>query len=187
MSAKRHLRKASSIGVAAGLVALSATHLGSAAAAPKADDQSASGDTKIHNIGTLETDNRNEPKVCLFTLVGDNFDAGESLTYEIRLGEPFKDAPDLSGIATAGSDGSWSTAQLQLAPGHWKVDVDDGESHKFKVFKNYCDDSGGNGDPDPTPTPTPDPTPEPTPDPTPTPTPDPTPGPVDGAAHSDSK
>jgi LPXTG-motif cell wall-anchored protein len=127
-------------GVAAGLLVLTAAQTGAAFAAPKTDGETKAGDIKIHNVGTGEDDNSNEPKVCTFTLVGDNFDAGESLSYAFALAPPYKDDPFLTGTAVADSLGSWSTAAITLPVGHWKVSVDDGEDTKFKVFKVVCDD-----------------------------------------------
>ncbi len=126
--------KASRLGVAAGLVVLSVAQAGAASAAPKS-----AGTIKIHAVGTSETDNSNEPKVCLFTLVGDNFDANESLSYEFALGAPFKEAPVLTGTVAADGNGSFSTAVIDLATGHYKATVLDGETNKEKVFKVQCD------------------------------------------------
>jgi hypothetical protein len=136
---QRKARTGAVVGVAAGLVVLSVAQAGTALAAPKADDApTKSGDIKVHNVGTGEDDNSNEPKVCAFTLVGDNFDAGESLSYAIILAPPFKDDLVVGGTAVADADGSWSTATLNLADGHYKVTVDDGEDEKHKVFKVEC-------------------------------------------------
>jgi LPXTG-motif cell wall-anchored protein len=140
MKSNRRVSSRKVAGVAAGLVVLTAAQAGSAVAASNADGATAAGDIKIHNVGTSEDDNSNEPKVCTFTLVGDNFGAGESLTYAFRLGEPFKDDPVLTGGLVADSLGSFSTDVISgLTPGHYKVTVVAGEDEEYKVFQVECD------------------------------------------------
>ncbi len=136
-------RATAGAGVAAGLVVLSLTSAGAAVAAK------ASGTIKIHGVGTADTDNSNEPKVCAFTIVGDGFDAAESLTYSIVLGAPFKSDPVLTGSVVANATGSWSSDVINLPDGHYKATVLDGETNKEKVFKVECPGSTDPGTTDP--------------------------------------
>lgn len=107
-------RKASRLGVPAGLVVFSVVQGGAALATQPADDSAdkAAGRIKIHNVGAGENDNSNEPKVCGFTVVGDNVDEGDSVSWTIVEGPPFKDAPTTTGTGSVDSGGTFSSAVI---------------------------------------------------------------------------
>lgn len=56
------------------------------------------GDVRIHEVGTPQADNRNEPHVCKFYIDGFNFDKNATIGYHID-----RWAPTGSGQATAGN------------------------------------------------------------------------------------
>ena len=136
------LRKklAAVLGVAG--LALTATFAaaGSASAAPPADN----GDVKIHDSSTDPKDQRHDPKVCEFFVVGFNFDPGDQITWWIQEGPSFgKAAPpgELSGTLSADDEGYATTTQLTLEPGKYKLwwtFVGEEGKAKFKRFDVEC-------------------------------------------------
>jgi len=111
------------------------------AAAPVAGDN---GTVKIHNSGTAVTDRRNEPHVCVFYLDAFDFDANQSVTWEIKAWAPTGDRSTVvagPSTLTLDSDGNGFTSDMTLANGHYKLFwTFDGE-HGFakqKVFWVSC-------------------------------------------------
>ena len=150
------------------------------------------GSLTIHEVGTAIEDENNEPKVCQFRVLADNYaESIDSVSYVIKEHAPTGDdqVADGSIPLAVGTDGDkeGQTGVLSLPNGHYKVKAQwhDGVSGEYgednwKTFWVACADTPP-VDPTPTPTqPTPTPT-EPTPTPTePTPTPtEPTPTPTE--------
>ncbi|MFD1544587.1 hypothetical protein [Nonomuraea guangzhouensis] len=129
------------------------------------------GDVKIHKWTTPEDDQRDEPNVCVFYLVGFNFDAAEQVSWEIKSWPPTGDKTTVkSSTLVLDKDGHGRTADMTLPNGHYKLFWTFAGEHgaaKQKVFWVACE-------PTSTPTPTPTVTPTPTSTPTVTPTPTPT-------------
>ncbi|MCP2347294.1 hypothetical protein [Nonomuraea roseoviolacea] len=127
------------------------------------------GDVKVHKWTTPEDDQRDEPHVCVFYLVGFNFDAAERVSWEIRSWPPTGDGTTVkSGALVLDKDGHGRSVDLTLPNGHYKLFWDFAGKKgapKQKVFWVECE---------PTPTPTQTPTQTPTPTVTPTQTPTPT-------------
>jgi hypothetical protein len=130
------------------------------------------GDVKIHKWTTPEDDQRNEPHVCVFYLVGFNFDAAEQVSWEIKSWPPTGDGTTVkNGTLVLDKDGHGRTADMTLPNGHYKLFWTFAGKHgapKHKVFWVKCETT-------PTPTHTPTVTPSQTPTPTVTPTPTSTP------------
>uniref|UniRef100_UPI00036B4978 hypothetical protein n=1 Tax=Nocardiopsis halotolerans TaxID=124252 RepID=UPI00036B4978 len=114
-------------------------------AASPASPPGDNGTVKIHDPATSEDDNRNEPKVCEFQVVADNFDEVQEVSWEI-LAKP-EDGGGWSDVVLDGTlvldgDGSGSTEILQLDDGHYKLDWTFEGQHssdaKHKVFKVDC-------------------------------------------------
>ncbi|MER5622800.1 hypothetical protein ABT061_17350 [Streptosporangium sp. NPDC002544] len=130
------------------------------------------GDVKIHKWTTPEDDQRNEPHVCVFYLVGFNFDAAEQVSWEIKSWPPTGDQTTVkSGTLVLDEDGHGRTVDMTLPNGHYKLFWTFAGEHgaaKQKVFWVECE-------PTSTPTPTPTVTPSQTPTPTVTPSQTPTP------------
>jgi LPXTG-motif cell wall-anchored protein len=171
-----------------GAVLVAGTVLGGTSAAFAASPASAPGDNgtvKIHDPSTSEQDNRNEPKVCDFQIVADNFDAVQEVSWEILTkaenGGGWKDVV-LEGTLVLDGEGSGSTEILELDDGHYKLDWtfegQRGNDAKHKVFKVDCE--GSPEEPEPT---APEETPEeePSTPPTEEETPDESPDPTDPA------
>ncbi|MFF5207822.1 hypothetical protein [Streptosporangium sp. NPDC000396] len=127
------------------------------------------GDVKIHKWTTPEDDQRDEPHVCVFYLVGFNFDAAEQVSWEIKSWPPTGDQTTVkSGALVLDEDGHGRTVDMALPNGHYKLFwTFEGKkgAPKHKVFWVECEPT-----PTPTPTSTVTPTPTPTPSQTPTPT-----------------
>ncbi|MGW4469553.1 hypothetical protein ACWENQ_07760 [Nonomuraea sp. NPDC004354] len=130
------------------------------------------GDVKIHKWTTPEDAQRNEPRVCVFYLVGFNFDAAEQVSWEIKSWPPTGDRTTVkSGTLVLNQDGHGRTVDMTLPNGHYKLFWTFAGKHgapKHKVFWVKCE-------PTPTQTPTPTGTPSGTPTPTVTPSQTPTP------------
>lgn len=144
---------------------------GAVQAGPPGDN----GDVKIHEWTTPEDDQRNEPQVCVFYLVGFNFDEVEQVSWKIKSWPPTGDGTTVkSGSLVLDEDGHGRTVDMTLPNGHyklfWTFKGERGAS-KHKAFWVKCE-------PTPTPTPTVTPTQTPTPTPTPTVTPTVTPTPT---------
>jgi hypothetical protein len=117
------------------------------------------GTVKIHNSSTPVTDRRNEPHVCVFYLDAFGFDAGQSVSWQIKSWPPTGNRTVVDqGTLTLGSAGDGRTSDQTLPNGHYKLFWTFTGEHgaaKQKVFWVSC--------PSPTPTPTPtSPTPTPT-------------------------
>ncbi|MDF2706458.1 MAG: hypothetical protein K0R62_2110 [Nonomuraea muscovyensis] len=141
---------------------------GAVQAGPPGDN----GDVKIHKWTTPEDDQRNEPHVCVFYLVGFNFDEVEQVSWEIKSWPPTGDKTTVkSGALVLNKDGHGRTVDMTLPNGHYKLFwtfAGKRGAPEHKVFWVTCE-------PTPTPTVTPSQTPTPTPTPTVTPTVTPTP------------
>ncbi|NKY96875.1 LPXTG cell wall anchor domain-containing protein [Nocardiopsis alborubida] len=139
-----------------GAALVAGTVLGGASAAFAASPASAPGDNgtvKIHDPSTSEQDNRNEPKVCDFQIVADNFDAVQEVSWEIlaKAGNGgWKDVV-LEGTLVLDGEGAGSTEILELDDGHYKLDWtfegQRGNDAKHKVFKVDCGDSSEEPEP----------------------------------------
>ncbi|PDP88253.1 hypothetical protein CQJ94_07100 [Glycomyces fuscus] len=121
------------------------TVLGGASTAFASPGSGASGDNgtvKIHDPSTSEDDNSNEPKVCDFQVVADNFDAVQEVSWEI-LTKAEGDVV-LEGTLVLDGEGSGSTEVLELEDGHyklyWTFEGQRGNA-KHKVFKVDCGES----------------------------------------------
>ncbi|MBB6172982.1 hypothetical protein HNR23_003042 [Nocardiopsis mwathae] len=83
------------------------------------------GTVKVHDATTPDSDMRNEPRVCEFTLVGSKFDPEQKVTWEIREWPPGTGAKDrpvvLDGELTLDDAGHGSTGTHTLPDGHYKL------------------------------------------------------------------
>jgi hypothetical protein len=135
---------------------------GKSLAAGKGDN----GTVKIHRSTTAVTDPRNEPHVCIFYLDAFGFDAGQSVSWQIKSWPPTGDRTVVSsGTLALDGNGGGFTGDMTLPNGHYKLYWNFTGEHGFakqKVFWVAC------GAPTPSPSPT-SPTPSPT-SPTPSPT-----------------
>jgi hypothetical protein len=151
------------------VAALAVLAISNTAAAGAFQGPGDNGDVKVHKWTTPEDDQRNEPHVCEFYLVGFNFDAGQQVSWEIKSWPPTGDKTTVkSGTLVLDEDGHGRTADMTLPNGHYKLFWDFAGKRgapKHKVFWVECE---------PTSTPTPTPTDSQTPTPTPTVTPTPT-------------
>jgi hypothetical protein len=151
------------------------------------------GTVKIHNSSTPVADRRNEPHVCIFYLDAFGFDAGQSVSWQIKSWPPTGDRTVVDqGTLALDSAGNGRTTDQALPNGHYKLFWTFAGEHgaaKQKVFWVSCPSSTPTPT-SPTPTPTctcqtstPGPTPS-VPGPTPSPTssiePAPAPVPVSG-------
>lgn len=129
-----------------GLVAASAfaTYSGvNRAAASTATVGGDNGTVKVHDSETSETDPRNEPKVCEFYLVGNNFDAGQEVAWEIKSWPPTGDREVVAdGTLTLDENGHGRTDDMSLDDGHyklfWNFEGEKGRA-KQKVFWVFCE------------------------------------------------
>lgn len=132
-------------------------------AAPTPSAPGDNGNVKVHRSTTDPMDRRNEPKVCLFYLVGFNFDADQDLEYRIVEGPPFKSPAVLTGGINIDGQGYGKTGNLSLPDGHYKLFVtfagENGKA-KQKVFKVACPAALPDVDPDVDPDADPDPDPD---------------------------
>jgi hypothetical protein len=143
---------------------------GTAAAVRNGDN----GTVKIHSSTTPVTDPRDEPHVCLFYLDAFGFDAGQSVSWQIKSWPPTGDRTVVaSGMLALDGSGDGHTGDMTLQNGHYKLFWTFTGEHGFakqKVFWVAC------AAPTPTPTVmTTTPTPASTPTVTPTITPSPSP------------
>ncbi|MFE6304172.1 LPXTG cell wall anchor domain-containing protein [Nocardiopsis sp. NPDC057823] len=169
--------------LAAGLAfGAAAPAFASAPFAPPGDN----GTVKIHSPQTPEEDDRNEPKVCEFQVVGHGFDPAQEVTWEILTqgGKPSEREVVLSGGLELDGEGAGSTELLTLDDGHyrleWTFEGQQSNAAKHKVFKVECSEE------EPSPEPSPSPGGEPsTPPESPEPTDPPTVEPTDPAAPVD--
>ncbi|MFF7245184.1 hypothetical protein ACFZBU_14930 [Embleya sp. NPDC008237] len=122
--------------IALGAATLAGT--GAAHALPMAPGDN--GDVKVHMSTTSPTDQRNEPKVCLFNLAAFNFDTLQSVTYTIAP-QPANSAGSVLGGTITLADGTGHTPNLSLPNGQYKlVWTFEGEqgAGKQKVFRVDC-------------------------------------------------
>src|SRR5262249_18992864 len=136
-----------------------------AAPAVKGDN----GTVKIHRSTTPVTDPRNEPHVRSFYLDAFGFDAGQSVSWQIKSWPPTGDRTVVAaGVLTLDGSGAGHTGDMTLPNGHYKLFWNFTGEHgsaKHKVFWVACT----------TPTPTPTPTHKHKHKPQPSPTPSPCP------------
>ncbi|WP_205826136.1 hypothetical protein [Microbispora catharanthi] len=173
-SARRWLTAALMLAVAAlGALAISTT---ASAGAVQRTAPGDNGDVKIHKWTTPEDDQRDEPHVCVFYLVGFNFDAAEQVSWEIKSWPPTGDKTTVkSGTLVLDHSGHGRTVDMTLPSGHYKLFwtfAGKKGAPKQKVFWVECESTPS---PTPTPTATPSQTPTPTVTPSQTPTPSRTP------------
>jgi len=132
---------------------------------PPAAGKGDNGTVKIHRSTTPVSDPRNEPHVCIFYLDAFGFDAGQSVSWQIKSWPPTSDRAVVDqGTLTLDSAGDGRTSDQALPNGHYKLFWTFAGEHgaaKQKVFWVSCPSS--------TPTPTATPTAPPS-SPTPTPT-----------------
>ncbi|MFE9557661.1 hypothetical protein ACFYMW_19155 [Streptomyces sp. NPDC006692] len=98
------------------------------------------GDVKIHAMGTLFTDPRNEPKVCGFYLDAFNFDVAQGVTWDISTQPERVGGATLSGAITLAA-GLGHTLPLTLPNGQYKLvwNVTGGNGvAKEKIFQVDC-------------------------------------------------
>ncbi|GCD94992.1 hypothetical protein [Embleya hyalina] len=98
------------------------------------------GDVKVHASTTPPTDQRNDPKVCLFYLAAFNFDTVQQVTYTIAAQPPKADGPVLGGSITL-TDGTGHTGTLTLPNGQYKLVwtfAGENGAGKQKVFMVDC-------------------------------------------------
>jgi hypothetical protein len=111
------------------------------------------GDIKIHDAGTAQADNRNEPKVCRFYIDGFNFDAQASGKWWIN-GQGQTDGHTWAHGSWGPADGkgNWRTGVMTLPDGHYKASAeqlmpnDPPGGAKTKVFKVECGQQSANGE-----------------------------------------
>ncbi|CAL9549304.1 hypothetical protein SUDANB121_04422 [Nocardiopsis dassonvillei] len=102
------------------------------------------GTVKIHSPETPEEDNKNQPKVCEFQIVGHGFDPAQEVTWEILTqgGKPSEREVVLEGGLELDEEGSGSTELLNLDNGHyrleWTFEGQKSNDAKHKVFKVDC-------------------------------------------------
>jgi hypothetical protein len=133
---------------------------------PPAAGKGDNGTVKIHRSTTPVSDPRNEPHVCIFYLDAFGFDAGQSVSWQIKSWPPTGDRTVVSsGTLALDGNGRGFTGDMTLPNGHYKLYWNFTGEHGFakqKVFWVAC------GAPTPSPSPT-SPSPSPT-SPTPSPT-----------------
>jgi LPXTG-motif cell wall-anchored protein len=105
------------------------------------------GTIKVHNPGTPDEDNRNEPKVCDFEITADHFDGLQEVSWQITPKSNksgWSEDPALEGTLTLDDEGAGTTEVLDLPDGHYKVywtfEGQNSEDAKHKVFKVRCED-----------------------------------------------
>ena len=80
------------------------------------------GDVKIHQVGTAQADNRNEPHVCAFYVDAFKFDANSTITFHIDQQAPTGSAPTAAkGTFTTNGQGNGRSADQTLPNGHYKL------------------------------------------------------------------
>ncbi len=154
---------------------------------PPAAGKGDNGTVKIHRSTTPVTDPRNEPHVCIFYLDAFGFDAGQSVSWQIKSWPPTGDRTVVSsGVLALDSNGAGHTGDMTLPNGHYKLYWNFTGEHGFAKQKVFWVACGAPTSPPPTsppptsPPPTsPPPSVPPTPPSTATPTPSqaPAPGP----------
>jgi hypothetical protein len=111
---------------------------GKAAAVGKGDN----GTVKIHRSTTPVTGRRNEPHVCIFYLDAFGFDAGQSVSWQIKSWPPTGDRSVVSSGALAlDGNGGGFTGDMTLPNGHYKLLWNFTGEHghaKQKVFWVAC-------------------------------------------------
>jgi hypothetical protein len=102
------------------------------------------------------TDRRNEPHVCVFYLDAFGFDAGQSVSWNIKSWPPTGDRTVVaSGTLTLDSNGDGHTGDMTLQSGHYKLFWNfTGENGfaKQKVFWVECESTPPPTTPPPSPT-----------------------------------
>lgn len=191
-----HIRRGTTASLAAGAALFLGTTLGlgAVAMADELDDEvqaltgppGDNGTVKVHDPDRPDEDNRNEPKVCDFKLIGNGFDGLQSVSWTISVhgGPPAGRVVALEGEIELDEDGHGATEILELPNGHYKLDwTFEGQQSadaKHKVFKVTCADPTAPPTDEPTDEPTDTPTDEPTDTPTDAPTEEPTDEPTEG-------
>src|SRR2546428_10991658 len=104
------------LGVIVGLLLL--FHAGGTTA--YADDKGNNGTIKIHEAGTPDSSNANEPKVCNFHINGNGFDESSSGTRKIEK-DPSGSTVVASDNWTANSSGDWATGNRTLPDGQYRA------------------------------------------------------------------
>ncbi|MEZ0064624.1 hypothetical protein ABIA32_000612 [Streptacidiphilus sp. MAP12-20] len=105
------------------------------------------GDVKVHKSTTPVTDERNNPKVCVFYLDAFHFDTLQLVSWHI-VHQPLKPSGTvLSGTITL-TNGTGHTKNLTLPKGMYKLFwhfAGEKGKDKFKVFRVTCTVGGGGG------------------------------------------
>jgi hypothetical protein len=108
--------------LAGGMLAAAGLTLTLAGPAVAATAKGDNGTVKIHRSTTPVTDRRNQPHVCVFYLDGFGFDAGQSVSWQIKSWPPTGDrAVVSSGTLVLNSNGGGATADMTLPNGHYKL------------------------------------------------------------------
>jgi hypothetical protein len=112
-------------GLAWAFMAPGAGAAGKPASSPSATTAAVKGDNgtvKIHQSTTPATDMRDESHVCVFYLDGFGFDAGQSVSWQIKSWPPTGNRTVVaSGALTLASDGDGRTGDMSLPNGHYKL------------------------------------------------------------------
>jgi LPXTG-motif cell wall-anchored protein len=133
------------LGVIAGLTLV--LHVGGTTA--YADDKGNNGTIKIHEAGTADTSNANEPHVCNFHINGNGFDMSASGTWKIEL-DPNGSTVVASGTWAANTSGDWRTTDMTLPDAHYRASAKQTSpatvgGDKQKVFWVECAQNGNTG------------------------------------------
>jgi len=86
-----------------------------------ADDKGNNGDIKIHDTGTAQADNRNEPHVCTFYIDGFNFDKNSMGSWRIERWSPTGSGQVAQDHWSADASGNWRSTPQSLPDGHYKA------------------------------------------------------------------
>jgi hypothetical protein len=109
---------------------------------PPAAGKGDNGTVKIHRSTTPVSDPRNEPHVCVFYLDAFGFDAGQSVSWQIKSWPPTGDRSVVSsGTLALDGNGGGFTGDMTLPNGHYKLYWNFTGEHGFakqKVFWVAC-------------------------------------------------
>ncbi len=109
---------------------------------PPAAGKGDNGTVKIHRSTTPVSDPRNEPHVCIFYLDAFGFDAGQSVSWQIKSWPPTGDRTVVSsGTLALDGNGGGFTGDMTLPNGHYKLYWNFTGEHGFakqKVFWVAC-------------------------------------------------
>ncbi|MQA02798.1 MAG: hypothetical protein GEV07_08790 [Streptosporangiales bacterium] len=118
------------------------TYAGLDRAAASTTTNGDNGTVKVHKAETSEEDPRNEPHVCEFYVVGNNFDAGQDVWWQIKSWPPTGDRTVVGeGTLQMDENGHGRSEDMELDSGHyklyWNFAGENGRA-KQKVFWTEC-------------------------------------------------